>query len=239
MRRTTTVASMVLLPVVLAVVPVCAQGPVSASDCGVPPAVAAGAPGDVVNLTQRLSAGQLRGDNREVAALPGSDRGVHVTEGSGPGVIWIDGTDFRNGSLAVDVCGRDVYQRSFLGLAFRRVDDERYEGVYLRPFNFRADDAARHQHAIQYIAVPDHDWPRLRQDSPEEFENPVDSSVVPTAWIPLRLVVNDQSVQIFVGGVASPALTVRRLGTGTGGIVGLWVGNGSDGNFANLRLMSE
>jgi hypothetical protein len=29
---------------------------------------------------------------------------------------------------------------------------------------------------------------------------------------------------------------VRKLGTLTHGQVGLWVGNGSDGDFANLRV---
>ena len=41
---------------------------------------------------------------------------------------------------------------------------------------------------------------------------------------------------MFVGGGATAALEVRRLGAHDGGAVGLWVGNGSDGAFANLTL---
>lgn len=85
--------------------------------------------------------------------------------------------------------------KSFVGIAFHRRDDSTYDAVYLRPFNFRATDPTRHMHAVQFISVPDYDWPRLRQDSPEEFEDAHDR-----------------------------------------GMVGLWTGNGSDGDFANLRI---
>ena len=108
--------------------------------------------------------------------------------------------------------------------------------VYLRPFNFRAEDPTRHQHAVQYIALPDYDWPRLRKEFPEEFENPVDASVSPTDWVPLRLVVKGQTIQIFVGAIKAPTLEVHELGTHQSGMVGLWAGNNSDGDFANLKI---
>jgi hypothetical protein len=43
-------------------------------------------------------------------------------------------------------------------------------------------------------------------------------------------------IQIYVGKVASPSLEARKLGSLDHGAVGLWVGNNSDGDFANLRL---
>jgi hypothetical protein len=189
-----------------------------------------------VDLPALFAAGKLRVVNRDVARLAGDRPGVHVSEGANAGVVWIDGSDLAEGTIAVDVRGRDVVQRSFLGLAFHRQDDETYEAVYLRPFNFRATDPARHQHAVQYISLPGFDWPRLRQQFAEEFENPVDASVSPTDWVTLRLVVQRDRIQIFVGAAAAPALEVRKLGTLTRGQIGLWVGNGSDGDFANLRV---
>ena len=108
--------------------------------------------------------------------------------------------------------------------------------MYLRPFNFRAEDPLRHQHAVQYIAVPDFDWPRLRKEFPEEFENPVDASVAPTDWVPVRVVVKGPAIQVYVGRVKSPTLEARKLGQYDRGMIGLWVGNGSDGDFANLRV---
>ena len=185
---------------------------------------------------QHLSTGSLRGVNRAVTALAGDRAGVHVSEGTGPGVAWVEGTDFSEGTLEVDLRGRDVQGRSFLGLAFHRQDDATYEAVYLRPFNFRTSDPVSHGHAIQYISVPGDDWPRLRQDFPEEFENPVAASIEPTGWVHLKLEVRGGTVRIFVGPSGAPALEVRKLGTLTRGAVGLWVGNTSDGDFADLRL---
>lgn len=172
--------------------------------------------------------------NREVTRL--EEGGVRVTEREGPGVVWIEGSDFADGTIEVEVRGRDVPQRSFVGIAFHGRDDNTYEAVYLRPFNFRAEDPARRQNAVQYIAVPEYDWPRLRKEFPGEFENPVDPSIVPTDWVPLRIVAKGQTVQVFVGATRSPALEIRKLGPHDRGMVGLWTGNNSDGAFANLRM---
>ncbi|MFL6113108.1 MAG: hypothetical protein ACJ786_17380 [Catenulispora sp.] len=174
---------------------------------------------------------------RVATPLDGRTNGVYLNAAEGPGVVWITDTDLAQGTIAVDVCGRDVLQQSFVGVAFHRQDDATYEAVYLRPFNFRAGDPARKQHAVQYMAVPEHDWPQLRQAFPEEFENPVDASVDPTAWTPLRVEISADRVQVFVGSGGSAALDVRRLGKARTGLIGLWVGNGSDGGFANLRVV--
>jgi hypothetical protein len=188
------------------------------------------------DLAERLKAGKLRAVNRSVAPAQGTAGAVHLTETEGNGVAWIEGTDFAQGTIEVDVRGRDVQQRSFVGVAFHRQDDSAYEAVYLRPFNFRNADVARRQNAVQYISLPEYDWPRLRMEFPSEFENPVDASVAPTEWVPLRVVVTSSMVQIYVGKVTSPSLEVRKLGSYERGAVGLWVGNNSDGDFANLRL---
>jgi hypothetical protein len=201
---------------------------------GAPRAIQSGAP-QQIDLAERLAAGKLKAVNREVTTLQGS-RGVHVSEKAAPGLVWIEGTDFGEGTIEVDVRGRDVLQKSFVGIAFHRKDDNTYESVYLRPFNFRADDPARHQHAVQYMASPDYDWPRLRKEFPEEFENPVDPSIAPTDWVPLKVIVTGRKVQVYVGPVKSPTLDVRKLGQDDRGMVGLWTGNNSDGDFRNLRI---
>ena len=161
---------------------------------------------------------------------------MRVTEKAGPGVVWLEGSDFAEGTIEIEVRGRDLPQQSFVGIAFHGKDDGTYECVYLRPFNFRAEDPVRRQHAVQYVAVPGYDWPRLRQQFPEEFENPVDSAVVPTDWVQLRVVVKGRTIQVYIGGVRSPTLEVRKLGQQDRGMIGLWTGNNSDGAFANLRI---
>jgi hypothetical protein len=187
-----------------------------------------------IDLTERLAAGKLRAVNREITGIQGT-RGVHLSAGGGKGIAWIEGSDFSQGTIELEVRGKDVLQQSFVGVAFHRRDDSTYEAVYIRPFNFRSTDPVRQMHAVQYIALPDYDWPKLRQDFPEEFENPVNQSIDPTGWVRLRVVVNSRNIQIYVGQVTSPTLEVRRLGAHDRGMVGLWV-DVSDGDFSNLRL---
>ena len=118
------------------------------SDCGPPPSVAS-PPHGGVSLIDRLVDGRLRSVNREVTAITEANA-VRVTTAPGVGVIWVDGTDFVNGTIEADVCGRDVDSESFLGIAFHRQNDQTYEAVYLRPFNFRSTSAERRRHAVQY-----------------------------------------------------------------------------------------
>jgi hypothetical protein len=202
---------------------------------GAAPAARAGAE-QRIDLAERLAAKTLRAVNRDVTKSEVRADAIHMSEAEGNGVTWIEGTDFGEGTIELEIRGRDVLQRSFVGVAFHRSDDNTYECVYLRPFNFRATDPVRHQHAVQYITHPEFDWPRLRKEFPEEFENPVDASVSPTDWVPLRVDVKGQTIQIFVGKVTSPTLEVRKLGKLDRGMIGLWTGNGSDGDFANVRI---
>jgi hypothetical protein len=202
----------------------CSSGP------GAPPPEPAS--GAALNLAEALDAKKLRLVNRTITKI--HPTAVRLSAANDPGLAWVEGTSFSYGVIEVEVRGRDVYQQSFVGLAFHRKDDKTYEAVFLRPFNFQTGDPTRKQHAVQYIQMPDRDFDRLRREAPEEFENPVDALVVPTDWVKLRVVVSGATVQIYVGTGAQPTLEVRKLGNLYGGEVGLWVGNGSDGDFANL-----
>jgi hypothetical protein len=189
-----------------------------------------------IDLAERLAAGKLRVFNREATKAPDRPDGIRVSEKPGNGIVWVDGTDFGEGTIEVDIRGRDVMQQSFVGIAFHGKNDDTYEVVYLRPFNFRSEDPLRKQHAVQYAAPPDYDWPRLRKEFPEEFENPVDQSIVPTDWVPVRVVVKGSAIQIYVGPGKAPALEARKLGQLNRGMIGFWAGNNSDGAFSNLRI---
>ena len=189
-----------------------------------------------IDLAAWFDAGKLRAVNRDITKLPDRPDGVHISERPDPGPVWVEGSDFTNGSIEVDVRGRDRFQRSFVGIAFHGTDDKAYEAIYLRPFNFRAHDPVRHRHALQYMAVPEFDWPRLREMSPGEFERPVAPSLAPTDWVTLRVVVQEWTVEAYVGPDKTPVLSARKLGHVNRGIIGLWTGNGSDGDFANLRI---
>jgi hypothetical protein len=47
------------------------------------------------------------------------------------GLVWINGSDFAEGTIELDIRGRDLMQRSFVGIAFHGKGDT-YESVYLR-----------------------------------------------------------------------------------------------------------
>jgi sugar lactone lactonase YvrE len=175
--------------------------------------------------------------NRAVAPVPDGPAGaVRLDERAGQGLAWIRGVRFSTGVIEVDVRGKDAFQRSFVGIAFRGASDSRYEVVYLRPFNYRAADPVRRSHAMQYALHPELTWSALRRERPGVFESAAGSGLDPGQWVRLRIDVQEDRVRAFVGDSVSPALDVPRLGTVREGVVGLWVGEGSGGDFANLRI---
>jgi hypothetical protein len=160
-----------------------------------------------------------------------------ISEGPGNGVVWLEGYDFANGTVDIDLLGRSQpVQGSFLGVAFRVVDLETHDAVYFRPFNFRATDPERHSHAVQYVSHPQWPWEKLRSGRPGEFEQAVVPEPDGDDWFHARVVVNRPNVTVFVNGNSKPVLAVKELSDRTHGWLGLWVGNGSGGSFANLQV---
>jgi len=102
---------------------------------------------------------------------------------------------------------------------------------------FRTEDPARHSHAVQYISHPTYTWQKLRAERPGAFEQPVSPAPDPNAWFHVRVVVASPKVSVFVGDAKQPSLVVTQLSDRTKGLVGLWVGNGSGGDFADLKII--
>jgi hypothetical protein len=176
--------------------------------------------------------------NRTVSALSdGTRKGVHLDERPGEGVAYLKGIEFSNGTIEFDVRGKDVQGQSFVGVAFHGLDSTTYDAIYLRPFNFRTDDPARHSHAVQYVSQPTYPWQKLRAERPGVFEQPVSPAPDPNAWFHVRVVVASPKVSVFVADAKQPSLVVTQLSDRTKGLVGLWVGNGSGGDFADLKII--
>lgn len=175
--------------------------------------------------------------NRAATAV--EERGrkfIHLDARSDDGVVWLAGSRFRDGTIEVELRGKDVQGQSFIGIAFRGVDNTHYDAVYFRPFNFKTDDPERRLHGVQYISLPKFPWSKLRADSPGQYEKPVSPAPEPNGWFHARLVVEQWSVSVYVNGSATPALSVATLSAARNGMVGLYVGNGSSGDFADLTL---
>ena len=150
-------------------------------------------------------------------------------------------TDFQNGVIEVDLAG-DVLPgaieaaRGFVGIAFRCAPDAaKFECIYLRPTNGRAEDQWRRNHAVQYISVPGFPWNQLREDSPGQYETYVD--LVPGEWTKIKIEVRDGKARLFVHGVEQPTLLVNDLKQGNRkGSIALMIGPGTIAHFSNLRV---
>src|SRR5881392_732965 len=176
--------------------------------------------------------------NRSVSALSdGTRKGVRLNEQPGEGVAYLRGIEFTNGTIEFDVRGKDVQQQSFVGVAFHGVDGTTYDAIYFRPFNFRAVDPARRIHAVQYISHPTYTWQKLRTEQLGKFEQAVNPVPDPNAWFHVRVVVASPRVSVFVGDAKEPSLVVDQLSDRKKGLIGLWVGNNSGGDFANFRII--
>jgi 3-keto-disaccharide hydrolase len=176
--------------------------------------------------------------NRSLSLVKDDSRaGVHLDEKEGDGVAWLKGIQFSNGTLEFDVKGKDLQGQSFVGLAFHGLDNKTYDAIYLRPFNFKAEDKARKSHCVQYISHPLYTWNKLREESPGKYEQPIEPAPDPNSWVHVRVVVASPKISVFINDNGQPSLTVDKLSQRTNGSVGFWVGNGSGGDFANLKII--
>jgi hypothetical protein len=175
--------------------------------------------------------------NRAAARLAdGARTGVRLSTASGEGLALIPGTNLVNGTIEIELRGKDVPQQSFLGVVFHAADGSSFDTIYFRPFNFRAADPASRAHAVQYHAQPGFTWDKLRAEQPGKFEQAVSPVPDPNGWFHARIVVADPMVRVFVADARVPCLAVSLLTSRRSGLVGLWVGNNSGGDFANLSL---
>jgi len=149
--------------------------------------------------------------------------------------------DFGNGTIEARVAGAPRSDappdaRGFIGVAFRvQTDPARYENLYLRPTNGRADDQLRRNHSVQYASEPDFPWPRLREESPGKYEAYVDLD--PGSWTEMKITVSDRRAQLFVNGATQPCLIVNDLKLGAAhGRVALWAHWSTDAYFSSAAI---
>jgi hypothetical protein len=114
-------------------------------------------------------------------------------------------------------------------------DASKYDYVYIRPTNPRADDQERRSHSTQYASYPDNEWLKLRTEPPGKYESYTD--LIPGAWTHLKIEIAGITMRLYVNRATQPTLLVNdlKLGDRTGAVA-LWIGVGTEAYFANLRL---
>ena len=151
----------------------------------------------------------------------------------------VPGTNFKDGTIEVELSGAPRADakpdmRGFIGIAFR-VQGDKFECLYLRPSNGRADDQLQRNHTLQYISSPEYGWKRLRTEHPGMYESYAD--LVPGEWAKVKIVVSGTKAQLYVNGASQPALIVNDLKLGDSqGAIALWSHTSTDGYFSNLKV---
>jgi len=167
-----------------------------------------------------------------------------VNDADEPTFARIKGINFSNGTIEVTVLSRllknaPASARGFIGIAFRiNRTNSQFECMYIRPTNGRADDQVRRNHSIQYFSFPDYKFDRLRKESPEKYESYADMGL--NEWIKLKIEVKGKQAKLFVNESKQPSLIVNDLKLGdSSGAIGLYVDNGTEGYFTDLRIRKD
>jgi len=162
-----------------------------------------------------------------------------------PTFVRMNGIDFKNGSIEVSVLSRLLpnapdYARGFIGVAFRINDsNSKFECIYIRPVNGRANNQIQRNHSIQYFSYPGYDFERFRKETPGQYESYADMGL--NEWIKLKISVKDNQAKLFMNDNQQPSLIVNDLkhGTDLSGTIGLWVDVGTEGFFSNVKVYRD
>jgi hypothetical protein len=159
---------------------------------------------------------------------------IHLINMSGKtALLWVKDVKLKNGTIELDIKGKDVSGESFLGVAFQGTDNETYDAIYFRPFNFR--NLERKDRAVQYIAKPAYDWDFLREKHPGTYEHAIVPDTDPNNWFHVKIIVLSPSIRVYVNGSTEPTLEVEQITKRKSGLLGLWV-DSEEGWFKNVTI---
>ncbi len=155
------------------------------------------------------------------------------------------GSDFKNGVIVVTVLSKFLenapdFARGFIGIAFRiNESNSKFEGIYIRPTNGRAEDQLRRNRSTQYFSYPDFKFDRLREEAPGKYESYADMGL--NEWIKIKIEVKGEKAKLYLNESTLPVLVVNDLkhGADSSGGIGLWVDIGTDGHFTDLRIVND
>lgn len=162
-----------------------------------------------------------------------------------PTFVKIADVNFKNGTIEVDVLSRllqnaPALARGFIGIAFRVNDsNSKFECIYIRPTNGRADNQLQRNHSIQYFSYPGYDFERFRKEAPGEYEGYADMGL--NEWIKMKIAIKGTNAKLFLNNSERPALIVNDLkhGANLSGAIGLWVDVGTEGFFSGVKVYQD
>ena len=158
---------------------------------------------------------------------------LYVKSKGGPSVLWLKDFNLQKGTIELDIKGDALTAQNYVGLAFHGVDDEQYDAVYFRPFNFTNPE--KKMNAVQYIDHPDKVWHVLRKAFPGKYENAARPAPNPYDWFHAKYVIDFPEIKVYLNGADEPTLTVEQTSQRADGKIGLWV-DVNDGWFKNITI---
>lgn len=193
--------------------------------------------GQTYDLARLLNSNGLTVIDRKVEALAGEKSGVSFTgTPETDGYALVKGSTFSEGTIEVDIRGKDVMGQNFVGVAFHSVEGVGADVIYFRPFNFASNDPVRRSHSVQYVSLPEWDWRKLRETFPDKYESAIASPPDANGWFHARIEVKGNEITVYVDDASEPCLRVSKLNSRKSGEVGVWVGFKTSGDFANLTV---
>jgi hypothetical protein len=193
-----------------------------------------------LDLPDLYKKGKLQVVNREAKLVSENGKNfIQLSENKEEGLVWLPTKGLKNGKVTIRMRGKDVLQRSFVGVAFHGLNDTTYDAVYCRPFNFFAKDSVRKIHAIQYISHPIFTWKKLRDERNGVFEKEIINPPNPNDWFRMTLIIDKKSVKAFINQDVKPSLVVEKLNDRQNGKLGIFVGDGAGGDFETIIIETK
>jgi hypothetical protein len=159
--------------------------------------------------------------------------------------VKIKDLEFKDGTIEVMVLSRlhikaRPSDRGFIGIAYRiNADNSKFECMYIRPTNGRANDQVRRNHSTQYFSFPDFKFSRLRKEAPEMYESYADMGL--NEWIKIKIEVKGNQAKLYLNDNKQPSLLVNdlKMGADATGALGLFVDVGTEGYFRDLKVIKQ
>src|ERR1700749_405017 len=189
--------------------------------------------GQAIDLQKMLTDGSLVfGQSSQVKPFEEGDKKGIICRDN----VWLKGVDFSYGTIELDIRGRNEFLKSFPGIALYASDTScNYDVIYFRPFNFRHADPVRRTWSVQYMSLPGYGYDRLRKENTGQFESEIIPNPKPEDWIHARIVIDKDSIKVYVNNTDKPSLVVKTLGKRSNGLFSLWT-DATVADFANLVI---
>jgi len=192
-----------------------------------------------INLSDKFQNKEIRAVNRTISVYGDPLDAIEMDAKNSDGLGILEDIEFDKGIIEVELLGENNPGKSFIGIAFNIQNDETYEVIYFRPFNFVAEEQIRKEHMVQYIFHPEFTWRKLRDERTGEFENEISLPPDPDDWFKAIIKINEEEVEVYVNEISRPVLVVDRLTSVRTNKIGIWTGFGSSGRYRNLVIRPQ